>query len=117
MKERIVAELDTNVHFNFEEMLHDYFGLPEGIHVYKEFAPLEGQTPEDYGHKTWAEVYNDVDAERVNEAIREYWDNPFTPEGWAAWDKAYKFIWDLAIAGVITDGIASHISERFCDNA
>lgn len=100
----------------FADILHKHFGLPEGVHIWKEFPRIDEERygkPEDYGADDW----NGVDPEVDIPEIRDYWNNPWTDEGNEAWFKFTSLIDDLCDAGFISDDERWRIHHHACDTS
>ena len=104
----------------FEQFLKKHFGMPEEATIWKPFAPVEGESPKDYGKETWDEVYLDLNiSDELDEEhpIKKYWDDPHTKECDEPWKKAIAVVEDLCEMGAIDECTKWDIIQFFCDNA
>ena len=98
----------------FADILHKYFGLTEGVHIWREFPQIDEERygkPEDYGAKSWEDVDPFVDIPEV----RAYWNNPWTDEGSKAWDRFTDLVDDMYEAGFISEDERRDIAHHACD--
>ncbi len=101
----------------FADILHKYFGLPEGIHIWKPFPKLDPRRygkPQDYGEERWEDVEWNGDTPKI---IEDYWNCPLTKEGDEAWQKFLALIDDMEEAGFLTADQKGDITCHACDTS